>query len=413
MNTKIFDQRFILLISFQLLFSLAIIFSIKYFNCQHTNTQNLDWKDLGAKMQVLGLSKQANYFYQNFLNTESDANSKLKSNLAFKMASLFEEQADLENALAHYHLVAAYDLNGEYVEEAKKKIVQVLEKMNKHMAAKMALKEQSQLASNDQPISGGDVVAKINGRPIFLHSINEAIDTLPEQMRGEFKDPNKKREFVQKYVADELLWEKGRRQNILEDGAMKKKIMEIEKQLVVNSILQKEIFEKISVDEADLKNYFQLNSGAFAIAGPSLFQVAVFESEKDANSFVEKIKKVQSAKRAGSFATIAQGLKAKNSKEVDQVLSLNQGSSYLDNPLLTQAIQSLKSSEVSDPKALNNNFYVFFAKNASAKKSPAYEEVKDWVKQKYSIEKGQGRYQEFLANLLKSENVEFMLDQVK
>ena len=68
-------------------------------------------------------------------------------------------------------------------------------------------------AAETDEASLGPMVAKIDDETITMGELDREIEKLPPQVRAQFQDPSKKREFLEQYVMTRLLYDMGQRKN--------------------------------------------------------------------------------------------------------------------------------------------------------------------------------------------------------
>jgi parvulin-like peptidyl-prolyl isomerase len=169
--------------------------------------------------------------------------------------------------------------------------------------------------------------------------------------------------------------------------------------------MEKELKDKIKIEEDDLKNFFLANKKKYQEkqkAKISLIKSGMLEA---AEKLSEKIK-------AGEdFSELAERYSLdKESAEnggkwkgwvVDGEDSLGIG--YVDE--VSKAIFSLKKGEVSDPVEIGKYFYIFRMDDYKPARDREFEEVKEQVARDYYASKLKKAYQALLDQVLKTEEV--------
>lgn len=272
------DRRMMILLGSQLLVGVALTILIVFLvGNKETNDMNY-YREVGNRLQAAGVNSAAASAYENYLESgEVDGPTRMK--IAFTLGTIYEEERRYEKALYWYYQVDNAD--------AKKRIVALLEKLKKFSAAKFALKQSTSLSSQD-PKQGGVIVAKVEGKPIYLHQVEEEIDSLPENIKAKVSDLEGKKRYLQKLVADELLYLKAKKRNYHEDPEMIKQLEQMEKQLLVQKVVEEEINKKITIDASDLQNYFKANEKRFA---DKKGKTPKFEEVKDQVEFAYRMEK--------------------------------------------------------------------------------------------------------------------------
>jgi hypothetical protein len=166
-----------------------------------------------------------------------------------------------DEALAYFYKAEIADPSTKLKQEIGSNIVTCLERSDRTLDAEYQMEKRT-LLSGEQGSKkpSGEVVARIKGREITMNEINREMEQLPPWMEKAYeKDDSKKLEFLRKYVANELFYEKGMKMGYNKDPLVKERAVEIEKELVIRKVLEDEVFSKITSDEADLRNYYEAN----------------------------------------------------------------------------------------------------------------------------------------------------------
>jgi len=212
------------------------------------------------------LFKQAVQEYERYL-AQYALDEREQANISYIIGDIyFDRLKDYENALAYYLRVKHLYPNSPLVNEANKKIVACLERMQRSIDAQRALEESSALdKSQVRPSRPGEILARIGARTITQGDLDFEISQLPPYMQAEFNTPEKRVEFLKNLVATELLYDTAKRQGLENDKEVIEGAFQAKKSLMVNKLLQQEIAQKIDMDEAALKLYFQAYKDRYAV----------------------------------------------------------------------------------------------------------------------------------------------------
>jgi tetratricopeptide (TPR) repeat protein len=263
---KIFDLRFSILVGLELF--LVVLLSFQVVSGYRSGSETTGgpgagrFRELGARLKGVGLSGEAAAAWERaFALTPSGSESAAR--LAYGIAQLYEEAGNKEKALSWYYAAqldgAPQDLKGEIA----RREVALLESMNKVAAAKQALKEGTSLQPAAGPAKGGQPVARIGGREIFAGDVDAATDQLDPEARRELIKPEFREKFLRSYVAEEVLRQKAERLGVADKAEFKRRLEAVRRQLLVAKVIEEEVMAKISIDEIDLKNYFEANKAKF------------------------------------------------------------------------------------------------------------------------------------------------------
>ena len=220
-------------------------------------------RELAGKLLSSGLRLQAIEQYEAYLR-ETSLPADRRAAIAFTLGKLSMEERRYEQALSWLYQVEMLDPGSDLASEAGAKIVTCLERLGRYAQAQYSLEARSGLdGDRGEEFRGERVVARIGKDTITLRELDEAIDGLPEWMRGTLDDPARKQEFLRQYVAEELLFRKARRLGLDEDPVVRRQADRALRQFMVQKVLEGEIREKVHVTPDDVELYFKANEGRY------------------------------------------------------------------------------------------------------------------------------------------------------
>ncbi|MBI2518908.1 MAG: hypothetical protein HYV97_00760 [Bdellovibrio sp.] len=250
------DVRLIIIIAVQIILSIVVITTLKSNHSASSDVSAL--RDTAAKLERAGLLNEAIENYEQYWE-KGNLTAQEKSRIAFSLGELSEKAGHLEKAVRWYYDVETFDPHSTHQADADKAVVGLLERLQKYSAANMVLAEKTAL----NPIKGGKVVAKISGKELYDFELNDFVDTLPPNAREEMKGPQKKNQILQAFVADKIIWEHALKMGFDKDPELRKKLFQIEKQLIVGKVYETEIQSKMKSDESDIENYYKANKDKY------------------------------------------------------------------------------------------------------------------------------------------------------
>jgi hypothetical protein len=169
------------------------------------------------------------------------------------------QSGDYEKALRWFYEAETLGA-GDLSDELSSRIVHCLERLGRHHAAQAALENRVQMDGEGVRRAEDDpVVARVGQTQIHRSEVMRALDSLPPEVASSFATPEGQQELLKKYVADELLWRQAVKLEYDRDPEVARRQAELLKQLAVARFVEKEVLDKIQVDEADLQNYFAAN----------------------------------------------------------------------------------------------------------------------------------------------------------
>jgi tetratricopeptide (TPR) repeat protein len=253
-------------------------------------------RQVAAKLQAAGALEEAAALYERYLRT-GEMPSETRVGIAYSLGNNYLQAGELEKALRWYYEAETLGA-GKLDEELAAKIVQSLERLGRFHAAQTALESRVQLDPDTVHRAADDpVVARIGEDEIRRSEIDRALDDLPPEMAAGFASREARGEFLQKYVADELLWRKASKLQYDVDPEVQRQHAGLLKQLAVARFVEREVLSKVEVDEADLRNFFEANKERYrrSVAEGEPTQERSFEEVRPLAERDYRLQKMQSA----------------------------------------------------------------------------------------------------------------------
>ena len=228
---------------------------------------------------------------------------------------------------------------------------------------------------------------------------------MPEWMRKQVSTKEGKAEYLKKYVADELFFRKGIKLEYDKNSELRKRLAAVEKELVVNKVLEEEIKDKIKIEDDDLKNFFEAHKRKYVQkeavkvrlikAGMKEIAEKIAEELKAGKTFEAMAEEVsldkQTADNKGEFKSwVRKGEDDLGIGSVDKISNI---------------LFSAKKGEITSPVEAGGYYYLFRIEEKRPETVPPFEEVKERVGNDYFVQKLQSNYQSLLEQILKSSEV--------
>ncbi len=185
-----------------------------------------------------------------------------RGNISYLIARIyFEDLKDYRNAAAYYVRARSYSPDASYSTEASRNLVASLEKLGQFVDAKRELGAAVDIDSTPKT-RGVTPVAIIDKDTIWLSEVEARIQSMPAQMQQQYLTPEAKRDFVRNYVGAELLYRAALREGYDRDPEMARQKEQLYKNLLVDRFLVNKVMPEVTVDTADVRNYYLANKNA-------------------------------------------------------------------------------------------------------------------------------------------------------
>lgn len=250
-----------------LFFSIVVGFFI--FSCEQAQKQTEISEDASLSLAnayyTNGLYEAAAQQYLDYLS-QYPLESTRRANTYYTIGNIyFERLHDYQQALIYYFKVKYLFPESSLQNDVGKRIVNCLERLEKSTDARRVMQSEASLDKEVRENKPGQVVAVIGERKITQGDLDFEISQLPPYLQDEFKKKNKKLEFLQQYVLNELLYDSAKRQGLDKDKEVIQASFQAKKSFMAQKILNQELQKKVKkIEPADIELYFKANKEKYA-----------------------------------------------------------------------------------------------------------------------------------------------------
>jgi len=358
-------------------------------------------RQFANKLEAQGLKREAIQAYEQYLEL-ADPSASERANLYYKLGKLHSELSEYEKALACYLKVEIADPKSKLADEIGPRIVECWERLGKDIDAQYALEQRAALDKPKAPKEKrGAVVAKIGDREISMGELDDAIQRMP-WAASQLKSPQQKLQFLQQYIAGELLYQKAKKLRLDENPKVREQIADLSKQVLAQEVLKAEVADKTTAAPSDLMLYYEANKDRYKDRARARAAHILLDSEDKAAKLLAELKggKLDFAEAAKQHSLDA------DTKDKGGEL---RGWIVKDGPVadLADAVLATDEGKLCDkPVKTDKGFHVVKVLQKHPEVQKRYDEVKQQVEQDYRMEKQQLATQELLLKLQQVSNVQ-------
>ncbi len=255
------DSLVRLLLALCLLLLAAVAVRLWLVPAPHADDDADHLRTVASKLKAAGVLDEASALYATYLSSASQP-AETRAKIAYSLGNSYLDQGRYKSALRWFYEAETLG-SGELADEVGQRIVHCLEGLGRTQAAQAALSNQVQLGDdedNQDQVRRGDgdpVVARIGEREIRRSEVEHSLDSMPAQAAQQFKAQPEK--LLRQFVADELIWRKAQKLEYDQDPEVVAQLTALHKQLAVAKLAEREVVDRITVDPADLANFFAAN----------------------------------------------------------------------------------------------------------------------------------------------------------
>jgi peptidyl-prolyl cis-trans isomerase C len=263
-------------------------------------------KDLAAKLAQRGLYQQAATAWQDYLAVAQPTAAQ-RAQIHFQIGDLLEKAGLYGDAIEHYYRSEAAAKLTELEPQINAHVKECFERLGKFSALRYEVMDRTSMDSS-QP-AGGKVVAEIGAEKITESQldalIEESIEDQIAPMRAfltseqvneqkkraleQARSPQTKQEFLQSWLAQEILYRQALDQQLGEKPEVKRLVHSLTRQALSRQMLDAQLASKINVTDTDVQTYYAANRDKYVEpAGAKISHVLVSDEQK-ANDLLKQI----------------------------------------------------------------------------------------------------------------------------
>jgi len=216
-----------------------------------------------AKLLAEGLREQAVEAFERYI-ARGEVSSSEVANVSYMMGKAMMEEGRYEDALGYFYRAEVADGGSKAAAEARRAVVVCLERLGRMVDARYALDRETALQRGGatQEVRGV-VVAKVGDEEITMGEINDYIQRMPAGRQKEMDTAGGREEVLRQIVMERLLYKRGQMAGIDRSAEVKKRVAEIERQMIVERVMKEEIERRVKVTDEEVRKYYEGNKGRF------------------------------------------------------------------------------------------------------------------------------------------------------
>ena len=249
------------------------------------------------------------------------------------------------------------------------------------------------------------VIAKVGRTKITIDQLNKRLAQFPVQSREFFKKKENKVRILDQLIDEELLYQYAKKNKLHRKAEYKDQINLAQRQLLISLIVQGEVDNKVSVNEEEMRAYYDGNRAQFQSKETRKLSHILLKTKKDANYVLKKL-------RGGmAFSTAAKKYSTDSSK--DKGGDLGWVSQEQVVPAFGDAAFKLKKKG-SRSGIVKSQFGYHIIRLNGTKKSKGidFEDAKEQIYQTVLVSKRQDAIKDLLAKAKSKSKVSKDLDQL-
>ena len=255
-------------------------------------------------------------------------------------------------------------------------------------------------------------VVTVNGKKISDQQVQEVLmqgtqgrfDQLPPEKQSELSQ-----RVIEGLISQELVFSDAKKQGILESTEYKNElaaVMERIKVQLASKVWEKRQFEKVKVNEKDIKAYFKANPAEFSEKEKVRASHILLKTEAEANAVTKELAGLKNGALNAKFAELAKTKSTGPSGPKGGDLGFFAQGQMV--PAFNDAAFSMKKGEVSKkPVKSQFGYHVILVTDKQEAKDLPYAEVKGFIEQKLKVEAFKEQMQAKMEELKKNAKITY------
>lgn len=240
----------------------------------------------------------------------------------------------------------------------------------------------------------GPVLAEVAGTSITVDAFKKELDNLPPYLKPMAETAEGKKEMLETMVIRELIIQEAAKDGLENTPAVKEKLEELKKRLVVEAYLKKKVEEQAKVTDEELKKFYEGNKEKFKTGDQVKASHIIVKTEKEAKDLLAQLK------GGGNFEELAKKFSTDGAAAKGGDLGWFSKGSMI--PEFEKVAFAMKEGETSGVVKTKFGFHIIKLTGKRAAGARTLEEVKDQIKAAILPGKQQEVFQKLKDDLKKS-----------
>ena len=264
-------------------------------------------KQLATKLAQRNLHAQAAKVWQDYL-AGANLTAAERAKALFQAGVSLEQAGIYDEAIENYYRSEAVAALDELAPQINAHIRDCFERIGKFSALRYELMDRTGIAKSES--AGGELVAEIGAEKITSAELDALIENaienqlspmaafmtveqLSEQkkkMLDEYKAPQARRQFLQSWLAQEILYREALEEHLSGKPDIKKLLDELTRGVLSRQLMNQQLASKINITETDLETYYAANKAEFIEPAKARISHILVAEEQQARDLIKRLK---------------------------------------------------------------------------------------------------------------------------
>jgi hypothetical protein len=237
-------------------------------------------EELASRLAGRDLYAQAASVWQDYLSGAALSDTERAKTL-FQIGTLLEKAGTYAQAIEYFYRSEMTAKIDELEPQINVHLRDCFQKLGMFSALRYELMDRTSFEKQEP--AGGKIVAEIGPEkiteadldalieetidnqlaPIASFMTADQLNDRKQKMLEQYKSPEAKTQFLQSWLAQEVLYRQALEQNMPDEPEVKKVLEDMTRSVLSRQLMNKELADKINVTETDLQTYYQANKDKY------------------------------------------------------------------------------------------------------------------------------------------------------
>ncbi len=228
---------------------------------------------LAARLAQRDLHEQAAAVWQDYLGSPGLTDDE-RAKVLFQIATSFEKAGRYADAIENYYRSESTMPLDELAPQINAHVKGCFEKLGKFSSLRYEMMDRTSMTASEP--AGRTVVAEIGSEKITEADLDAAIERAiesqlssmqafltPEQLNeqkkralGQYRDAQARREFLQNWLAQEILYRQALEEGLAERAQTKRVLEDLTRGLLSQELMNERLASRVNITETDLQTYY-------------------------------------------------------------------------------------------------------------------------------------------------------------
>jgi peptidyl-prolyl cis-trans isomerase C len=380
-------------------------------------------KSLATKLAERNLYPQAAAAWQDYLAT-AKLDGPGQARILFQIGTLLQKAGLYGQAIEHFYRSEAAAELGELAPQINAHVKECFENLGEFSALRYELMDRTSIDSSQ--VAGGKVVAEIGAEKITESQLDALIEQsienqlapmaafmTPEQLNEQKKraleqtrSPQAKQEFLQGWLAQEILYRQALQDNLSDKPEVKKRVHELMRNALSQQLMNEQLASRIHITDTDLQTYYTANKSQYVEPERAKIRHIRVSDEERANALLGEIRQGKDFAEAAKQSSEDESTKADGGLIQSDVVKGSPIPGIGDVNEIGQAVFAAEAGTVLDqPFKTDKGWEVIKVEERQPSRQKSFDEVRQQVTMELLRQKREDVQREYIREMMDKHNV--------